>query len=385
MITITEQPEENSLQAAYQPITYRVQQSGVTGALPPALRVAVVQNGNTLPAYEINPDRRVGPGTYEYVIDLSGHAARTFERTPSVPSPNAPVLRVAPGAVVEMSVGFTSFAAGADGLITPTGDTADSDTCFVIDAYRRGNDFDLTLDEFADPGRPRFLTRRPRIMALGLLDREVVSLYHPEGGATISVAYAFFRADGSEIRTATRSFPGDAGNVGQFPYAPGDITPLGLGGLDEVAYYQVRALSGATVGDTITVHVERGIDSYASVYFYNSFGAWEQALFSSAITQQYTLSGETYARGQRTRVDQRSSRWRVDIESHAATADEIDALLDLANAPLIYLTMPGSNRQVEVLLDARVLPVALGLGSNAAQPFAFTFSAAAATESQRSY
>lgn len=403
MINISSQPAAGSLQAAYLPIPYAVRQTGVAGDLPPALDVTPINDDNETETYAVGVNSKSG-STSIYKVDLSGVAGSLINKTAGLPSQAATLVRELPGSVVPISVRFDEYATGPDGLLAKTGQSKTSSTCYVIDAYRRAEDADQTVGAFGRFTSPRFLTRRSRRTALPITIRDTLSIFNagatgdgaPTSSSGLTVVFTFYNSSDAVISSNNLSLPGSVGSMVQFAMGPADLVGIGVilsTELASVDYYTVqvgRVGSGIgqgddldATGDTLTVFIERGPSNAMPVYFYNSYGAWEMALFSENAVQQYDLTGSQYSRLNRDITEQRRSRWAVQVTSSTDTIEEADAMLDLANSTAIYCTRAG--RPIPVTLTATVLPVAFGPGSNGSQPFQFTLRAAIETASQRTY
>lgn len=412
MISITAQPTASSLKAAYLPVEYLVSQSGVTSLVPPALDVTALNESVLFTTFPAGITRASGAG-FQYSLDLSGAAASQIDKLAGLPSPISSAVRSLTASVVKLSARFDEYAPNASGLLALTGDSETSDECYVIDAYRRADDADSGISTYGAFATPRFLTRRSRTAVLPITMRDTITVFNasysgnaaPTESLELTAVFTFYSSDGTEISKGTLELPYPAGSLVQFPIGPADISELTLSGtpasgLSNIARYTVEigreSLTGGpldpsgpvaptttSTGDIIDISISRAPCNYTRVYFYNSFGAWEMALFEESTTRRHDLSGSNYARFGQVITEQRRSRMSVQVSSNTYTVGEADALLDLANSQLIYLYQ--SNQLIPVTLSAGALPVAYGPGSNGAQPFQFTLRATTETRSQRSY
>lgn len=411
MITVSSQPVTSSLQAAYLSVPYTVRQSGVSSELPPALEIVPINRGNELTAYPIGVTKRTGV-SYVYELDLSGVAGSLINKISGLPSQAITPFRTLPDSVIALSVRFIEFATNTEGLLSETGEEKTTNSCFVIDAYRRADDANATISDYGNYSRPLFLSRRSRSLSLPITVRDTLTVFNagatgnaaPTTSASLTAVFKFYD-DGSELLATTSVvLPGATGELSQFGFGPADIALLPMSGAPDIStvnYYSVRVgrtgtgLGGGiggedpepsdldASGDVVEVYVEKGPCNDTVVYFYNSFGAWDMALFRENTIQQYTLGGSNYTRLGRTITEERRSRWSMTVTSSTDTSEEADALLDLANSSLIYVSRAG--RLIPVTLNASALPVAYGAGSNGKQPFQFTLRAATETASQRTY
>ena len=410
MITLANQPIAGNLYAAYRPVVYFVDQTGGAAALPPALEVDVLRRGETVVSYAAGISEARTEKTRRFTLDLGRVTAPYFDRRAGLPTPGMTrPPRLLPGSIFPLSLLLAEHAASDEsGLLAPTGNTLNTLTCYVIDAYRRPDDLDQTVDTYGRPRSPRFLTRRPSEVTLRIAARDtlsVVNVYRAEPGELnisylpMLVRFTFFREDGSTITTAEVRISEGPRDFVQFPYGPADLlsipwtsgTALDQAGLDALHHYTVQVGRLAAIqsgsfsgsGERRVVYVDRSACNPLRLHFYNSFGAWEVAEFDESAARRLDLTGSTYGRPGEVRTLSRSSRGAIEITHSTYSRAEADWLLDLANSPAIYLEENG--RMLPYLLEASVLPVAYGPGSDGRQPFRATLRSTTVTTSQRAF
>lgn len=404
MITIIQQPQASGLQAAYRPIRYTLNQSGVNTVIPPAVEVSAKNGSAVMITFPAGIDL-LSNDVFTYFLDMSGIAAAYIDKLSGLPLPFTTVTRVLPGSLITLSVSIAEFAAGTNGLLLSTGTTITSNTCYVIDAYRRAEDSSQSVASYGIYATPRLLTRRPQAVSMPITAYDSMTCFNApvsgsvSGNASLAMIYTFYDQDGEQIGIASLTVSAAGAELVQFPTGPADLSSITftegtMPAIAGVSYYTIATarrpagipdgeITFTPTGDQRTIYISRAPCDPLVVHFYNSFGAWETVRFDESATYQQSLSGQSYQRPNAILTIERSSRWSVQVASSSMTREEAVYLLDLANSPVIYVQQ--GTRMIPVELDASVLPLGYGPGADGRQPFNVILRASSTTQSQRAY
>lgn len=86
MITIIQQPQASGLQAAYRPIRYTLNQSGVNTVIPPAVEVSAKNGSAVMITFPAGIDL-LSNDVFTYFLDMSGIAAAYIDKLSGLPLP----------------------------------------------------------------------------------------------------------------------------------------------------------------------------------------------------------------------------------------------------------------------------------------------------------